>query len=435
MSQPCAMVSCKENSRVLCHCCDRNLCLDHLSSHTASMDFQSYSLPNQVDLLNEKMKRLDRMKLMEDARGKLDQWREENRKKIDRFYEQKSEEIERYYQRNIHQKQIEIEQLHKKFQVYPQYTNGNHTKELQTDLLETKKRIDVIEQKGIPINLYPLSIGNHFVTIGDPKTQEFELTMLSSPPYQTFQCSSKCGSSFACNDLYLLVDQNPMLSLYNSELTIIQQSSWKWSMIYDICWSPILSSFIVITEKNKAFRVDENNLSANPIEAMQNQLWISCTCSNSFLFLVSLSNGVVEYSLLPSITYNQRWDPPMTCQIDQSIKDISCNEVAVALLVSSSTNKMVHMILRSLATFDQLFTVPLDIRPSLYPLPTRCCPLKNNEWLICDANTSHLIQISKDGKIKGTLSYDYPPHNVVLFNTNKIVIRTDESIQFHQLFN
>ena len=434
MSQTCAMVSCQETSRVLCYCCDRNLCLEHFSSHNTSANFPSYPLAKQIELLNEQMKRLDRTKLIDDTRRKLEQWREEHRKKLDRFYEQKSEEIERFYQRNIQQKQIELEQLNKQ----PQQIDGlqeNFHKDLQRNILETKKRIDTIEQKGMPIHFYSLSIGNHLITIGDSKTQEFELTLLSAAPDQIFQCSSQLGSALACSDRYLLVDQNPILTLFNSDLTMIEQTSWKSSLIYDMCWSTILSCFIIITDKNKAFRIEEKNLSINPIESMRNQLWISCTCSHALLYLVSLSNGVVEFSLLPSISYQRRWDPPMTCQINQSIKDISCNEIALALVVSSSESKMIHLILRSLTTFDQLFTISLDIPQGLYQFPTRCCALKNNQWLIIDANTSKLIQIGKDGKIKGALLYDRPPYNALLFNSNKLVIRTEDTLHFHQLFN
>ena len=166
---------------------------------------------------------------------------------------------------------------------------------------------------------------------------------------------------------------------------------------------------------------------------MQNQLWISCTCSNLLLYLASLSNGVVEFSLLPSIYYIRRWDPPMTCKKNESIKDIACNDNTLALVVAPYSDEMVYLILRSLATFDQLFSIHLDIKHPSYQLPIRCCPFKNNEWLVIDANTSYIFHIDKDGKVKGTLKYDQPPYNAVLFSSNILVIRTEESINFHEL--
>jgi hypothetical protein len=94
---------------------------------------------------------------------------------------------------------------------------------------------------------------------------------------------------------------------------------------------------------------------------------------------------------------------------------------------------MVHLILRSLTTFDQLFLIHLDIKHPSYQLPIRCCPFKNNDWIVIEANTSHLFHVDKDGKIKGTLKYDRQPYNAVLFGSNILVIRTDNTINFHQL--
>jgi hypothetical protein len=438
MSQPCAMPSCNQPSRVLCYCCDKNLCLDHLSNHTTLIDYQSQSLPEQVNLLNEQLKRLDKDKLVDDGRQKLDKWRDESLKKIHRFHEQKCDELERYFILNIRQKQYETDQLYKKLTDYNQksdLTHDDYSKELKIIIFDTKQKFDSIEQKGIPISIHSLSIGNNLIHIGESKTEEFDLTILSSPPYQTFSCSNKFGSALTSNDRYLLIDQNPILSLYDSDLRIVQESSWKNSLIYDMCWSSILSCFIIITEKSKAFLINENNLSIHNIQSMQNQLWISCTCSNSLLYLASLSNGIVEFSLLPSISYIKRWDPPMTCQNNESIKDIACNDITLALLISPYSNKMIYIILRSLTSFVELFTVHLDIQHPLYQLPTRCCPLKNNEWLVIDANTSHIFHINKYGKVKRTLTYDRPPYNAVLFNSTKLVIRTEDSINFHQLFS
>jgi hypothetical protein len=434
MSQPCAIETCKQTSRVLCYCCKKNLCLDHLSNHKTLTDYRSYSLTDQVNILHEQIKELDVIKL-NDGRRKLDKWRDDSLKKIYRFYEQKYEELDRYYAQIVRRKQYEIDQLHRKLTDHNKNQNTIHednTNELQTIILDTKQRIDKIDEKGIQINSHSLLINNNLIIIGESKTQEFDLTTLS-PPYRTLDCSEKLGSALASNGRFLLIDENPILSLFDSDLTIIHQSSWKYGVIYDMCWSSILISFIIITEKNKAFLVNGNNLSINPITQMNNQLWTSCTCSNSLLYLASLSNGVVEFSLLPSICYIKRWNPPMTCKKTESIKDISCNQSTIAIIVSSFSNQIVHLLLRSLTTFNQLFSISLDIRYPLYQLPIRCCPLKNNEWLISDANTSYMFHIDKNGKLKGTLMYDRPPYNAVLFNSNILVIRTEGSINFHQL--
>jgi hypothetical protein len=284
------------------------------------------------------------------------------------------------------------------------------------------------------INIRSLMIDNNLIVIGEMNKQEFDITNLSLP-YRTFNYSDKLGSALACNERFLLIDKNPVLSLFDADLITIHQSSWEYGPIYDMCWSEKSDSFIIITEKSKAFLVNGNNLSSICIEPLNNQLWMSCTCSNSSLYLTSSSNGIVEFSLLPSICYAQRWDPPISCKKDEFIKDIACNDDTFALTIASYSNKMPHLILRSLSTFDQLYSIRLDIKHSTYQLSIRCCSFKSNEWLVIDANTSHIFHIGKDGVIKGTHKYDRTPHNAVLFGSNTLVIRTDISINFHELFH
>ncbi|CAF2644107.1 unnamed protein product [Rotaria sp. Silwood2] len=182
--------------------------------------------------------------------------------------------------------------------------------------------------------------------------QGFDLTTLSLP-YQTFNVSENFGFGLTSNDEFLLIDQNSDLSLFDKDLTMVRQSTWNYGIIRDLCWSSGLACFIIITEKSKAFLVNGNNLSINCIEAMENHLWLSCTCSNSFLYLTSLSNGIVEFSLLPSFSYARRWDPPITCQKKEFTKDITCNEDKITLIVALFSDKIVHLAVRSLATFDQ----------------------------------------------------------------------------------
>ncbi|CAF1172045.1 unnamed protein product [Rotaria sp. Silwood1] len=216
---------------------------------------------------------------------------------------------------------------------------------------------------------------------------------------------------------------------------MIRQSRWDYGAIHDLYWSLGLACFIIITEKSKAFLVNGNNLSINCIEIMDNHLWLSCTCSNSFLYLTSLSNSIVELSLLPSFSYTRRWDPAIACQKNEFIKDITCNDDKIALIIAIFSDKIVHAIIRSLATFNQLFSIRLDIKHVSYQLPIRCCSLQDNEWLVVEANTSQLFHIGREGKLKGTVTYDQPSYKVLLFGSNILVIRTDSTINFHEVWH
>jgi len=436
MSERCNIDKCEQNSHVLCYCCKKNLCLDHLANHRTLLDFQSFSIADQTNILNEQLKKLDNQTLVENTRQKLDKWRDESLKKVQRFYEQKCEDLERYFNENIQKKQLEFTQLHRKLTESNQISNDNET--IKEFLFTNKQKIDSIEQHGIPITIQPLVIKNNLITIGDMKKidDEFDLTVLSTSTTQTIDCSSQFGSSLSTNDQYILIDQNPRLTLVDFQLNVVEQISWNYGIISDMCWSSLLDSFVLITEKSKAYLVNAKSLAVRLIESMQNQLWISCSCDQSSLFVSSLSNGIVEFTLLPSISYLKRWDPPMTCQNDQSIKDICLNETSIAFLVFSNTNQTVDFLIRSISTFHQLFSVRLQISNPSYSLPIRCCSHKNKkQWLISDANSSQLLLIDQYGKMKSTFSYDQPPLNLVVCNSNLLVIRTEQMIHLYRLEN
>ncbi|CAF3356257.1 unnamed protein product [Rotaria socialis] len=437
MSQSCAGVSCKEISRVLCYCCNKNLCLNHLSNHYSLNNDQPNSLTDQINILNDQLNRLDIEKLVNESRLKLDKWRDNSLKKVHRFYENKCEELDRYYAERIRQQKKEIDQLYKKLSEINEKQDKiqqDSINELQSMIVDVKQKINDIEHKLIPINTRALSIDNSLISIGEIKIQGFDLKTLLSP-YQTCNFSENSGFALASNDEFLLIDLNHDLCLFDKNLTIIKQSIWNYGAIHDICWSSALASFIVITEKSKAFLVNGNDLSIDSIEEMQNHLWMSCTCSNSLLYLASLSNAVIEFSLLPSLYYRRRWDPPITCNKAEFIKDIACNNEKLALIVAIFSDSIAHLIVRSLANFNQLFSIRLDMRNLSYYLPIRCCPLKNNEWLVVDANASQLFHVVEDGKLEGKLTYDKSPYNAVLFGSNILVIRTDTTIHFHQILH
>ena len=431
MSRLCAVTTCKQVSNVLCHCCNRDFCWDHLSGHHSFINDQSNSLTNQINILNERLQRLDVDALIERNRQKLDQWRDHSSKTVSRFYDRKCEELEQYYDQLVNEQREEIDQLYKKSNVVDQ-KQDDIRKNLQLTILNIKKQLDKIEQNIVPINTRSLSINNNLITIGKMTLEEFNIAKLSNP-YQILTFSENLSFGMAANDEVLLIDQNSDISLFDKDLTLIGQSVWKYGTIRDICWSSELSSFIAITDQSKAFLVHPKNLTINHIEEMNNHLWLLCTCSKSLLYLASLGNGIVEFSLLPSIYCTRRWDPPITCQKNELIKDIACHENKITLLIANIPNKTTHLVLRSLTTFDQLHSIRLDIKNLSNQLPMHCCPFKDNEWLVAEANSSQLFHITKDGKAKGILLYDQPLYNIVLFGSNILVIRTDNTVNFHEV--
>lgn len=426
MCEPCDTTTCKQMSRVLCYCCKKNFCLDHLSTHNNLIKFQSYSLIEQINILNKQIEKLNMEKLICNARQKLDKSKNDYIKKINRFYDEKYEELEDYFNKNILSKQKQINYF---------YNNQNkfNIKHLQKLLIDTKEKFDLIEEKGIQIHIQSLILNNYLITIGEFIEKEFNLTNLSLP-YQILDYKDKLGSSLSCNNHLLLIDQNSYLNFYNTNLKLIHQLLWIYGNINDICWSSTLNSFIIITETNKTFLINDQNFSINLIESMNKQLWISSTCSNSLLYLVSLTNTIVQFNLLPTITYDKSWNPPMTCKQNESIKNINCNNINIALIIITLSNKMVYLLIRSLKTFQQLFSIDLNIINPLYHLPIRSSSIINNQWIIIDANTSQLFHIGNNHQIIQIKTYHQIPQNIILFNSNILIIKTQHTINFHHLF-
>jgi hypothetical protein len=52
MAPPCAIETCKRKSRALCHCCNKNLCPDHLKEHDDSINSQIHPLVDEINTLD-----------------------------------------------------------------------------------------------------------------------------------------------------------------------------------------------------------------------------------------------------------------------------------------------------------------------------------------------------------------------------------------------
>ena len=111
MSQPCASTHCKKNSRALCYCCQKGLCLQHLKEHNDSLVSQLNLLVDQVNAINDRLTAINIEHKTEDCRRKLEQWRNDCHKQIDDLFEQKCKEINRRLTRKVKKQKEEIDQI------------------------------------------------------------------------------------------------------------------------------------------------------------------------------------------------------------------------------------------------------------------------------------------------------------------------------------
>lgn len=164
------------------------------------------------------------------------------------------------------------------------------------------------------------------------------------------------------------------------------------------------------------------------------QKWFSCTCSDTTLFASTNQWGsfIMEFSLVPKIDLIKEWRSTVICSKDQVISDTVYSDGKLALIIIDRSNKSVHMELRSTTTFNRIWLLQLDIR-WIHNTVFRCSSLSSNEWLIIDRSSDHLLQVSKDGRIKKTLQYYPSPHHAILLDKTRLLISVENRVNLHVL--
>src|ERR1700722_7247019 len=93
MAQPCAIPMCKRTSRALCHCCQNNLCRDHLIEHDDILNSQLNPLADEINVFSNRVIVLSLDEISHGSRQKFDKWRLDCHQMIDHYFEQKCHEL------------------------------------------------------------------------------------------------------------------------------------------------------------------------------------------------------------------------------------------------------------------------------------------------------------------------------------------------------
>ena len=441
MPLPCAIETCKRKSRALCHCCNKNLCPDHLKEHDDSINSQIHPLVDEINTLDNELSALDVDEIINKCRQKLDKWRHDSHKEIDRFYEEKCRELQQRCVQQVNEKRKKIHQLKLKTNelIQEQEATYDDISSFRATINDVKREVNRYEENGILVDARPLVINNNLICIEEWTSNEIDISTLSSLFYRTIDCSNDDWPVLTSNNRYLLLDQYPNLCLIDKECTIIKQCPWEYDRIPDMCWSSPLNYFIIITNKDGVFLINENLTSIKSIETIEKKQWLSCTCSNASLFLTTNdgNSGIFQFNLLQSFHLIKQWKSPQICNSDEFVHNIAYNNGTLALLKSHQwykyqSTKTVHIEVRSSLTFDQLWSLSLDITHHGERVK-RICSLKCDEWLVIDHKTSSFLHISKDGKLKVKRSYEPTGHNATLFGSNILAIRTTNCLNFHKV--
>jgi hypothetical protein len=385
------------------------------------------TLADQLLLLN--------IEINDKSHKKLEKWRDDCYTMINHYYEKKHQELQQRYVERVEKYGKEIHQMKEKVNDLIREEEATHEDipTLKATINDIRRDIKQFEDKSIIVDIHPLIIDEDLIEIEKCTSNEIEISTLP-PPFRTIDCSNEGWPAMTSNNRYLLMDQYPNLHLFDKELTIVKEFPWTYDRITDMCWSSTLNSFIMVTDKDGVFLLDENITSMEPIKTIDKKKWLSCTCSDATLFITTNGDGsnIYEFHLLSLFNLIKQWNPPESCEQNELIHNIAYNNDALALMIRHESNRTMKIELRSSITLDRLWSLPLDLIDTggrIY----RVCLLKCDAWLVIDHKTSHLLHISKDGKLKTTENYDPTPENAVSFGSNILAIRTTNCVNFHRV--
>jgi hypothetical protein len=403
-----------------------------LKEHDESIISQVHPLVDEINIAADQLLNINIDEVIGNCRQKLDKWREDCHTLVDQFYQEKCGELQQRCVEKITKQQKEIEEIKAKINNLLREKEVTHEDIplLKATINDIKRDVKQFEEKGIIVDVHPLIIKQDLVYIEQWSSNEVDISTLSSP-FQKIDCFNV---SLANNNQFLIFYQPPNLCLFDRDLTLVRESAWKHDRIVDMCWSSTLDSFIIISSKQESFLVNENLTSIQPIETIGKKKWIFCTCSDATLFLSTneLGSNIYAFSLFPWFRLIKRWKSPESCKSDEHIHNIASNNEKLALIIADTSNNKLRIELRSSTTLDQFWSLPLDItRTTIHVI--RVCLLRCDEWLVMDDNTSFLLHISKDGKLKTTRAYTSKPYNGVLFGSNILAIKKEDAVDFYRV--
>jgi len=434
MSQTCALTLCNRTARAQCHCCRQNVCLVHLNEHNDVLNDQLNPLTEILHTLGNRIQMINIDEAFATTRKQLEQWRTDAHRQIDQYYENKYHELNHLIQDKINEQQDKFVQTQAKINelIREQQVTRQDIVQLTSTIECLENQINNFEKYFIDLQIQPLNLESNLIQIRGINEDEYNLSQLSSV-YQIINLPDESYAAMATNDQYLLIHQQPHLCLVNQDLTIYKSVSWKHGDIHDMCWSSTLNRFLIIDSKY-IYLLNTNTMLIDKITSFDKQKWMSCACSDEFLYLSTNQWGssITKISFDRTTQLGKQYQSPQICHADEYIDMITCKKTKIALIIRNSTSKSIRLELRTEDKLQQIWTCVLDIQWK-YDKPFHCCPFISEDWLVADYQTGRLIQISRSGRVKSILKYNTIPFCVTRFGPNNLALSTENGIHFHEV--
>ncbi|CAF1208701.1 unnamed protein product [Adineta steineri] len=424
---PCTINECPRLSRVLCYCCTKNYCIEHLKDHNDIYLSQLYQITNEINNLSEHVRG--------QYRRQLDQWRHESHQTIDLYYEKKCQELDN--------KTIQHEKLNQNRQVIEwikskiaQLIREQNTTQQQIDSLKAatnavQRELQQTSEENFHLNIPPLILDENFIQL-DKTRLTFDLYSTVKSNFLTKDLSTENCIVMTNNSTYLLIGQQLHLCLYDHNLNLIKQIPWTYGSIWDMCMSTILSKFIIVAEHG-IFTFDEQTMMIEPLKSLskQKKSWYCCACSDKSLFLTTqqLNTTISEYIFLQNNYSFKRQQ--ICCLNNEYIEHMKCSKDVLVLIISNDLTGERRLDMRSILTFNQLWTISLNIHEKINVIS--CCSLNDKGWLIVDLAQARLIHVTNQGQIKQSIAYEPSPQYAIQFKDDILAILTEQGINLHKI--
>src|ERR1700722_1220537 len=185
-SRPCAISTCKKESRTLCNCCNQYLCRPHFSEHDDLLNSQLNPLADEINILGDRLNAINIQQMIGDSREKLDKWRIDSHEMVDRFYEQKCEELDRCIAKIINKQREDIAQMRSKVArlIEKQEATRDKIDSLTSSIRSAERMVENIQQTCVQVDIRSLVIDDSLIHIEESSVNEFDLASLL-PAYKT----------------------------------------------------------------------------------------------------------------------------------------------------------------------------------------------------------------------------------------------------------
>jgi hypothetical protein len=194
----------------------------------------------------------------------------------------------------------------------------------------------------------------------------------------------------------------------------------------------MLSKFILVAE-NGIFTFDEKAMIIEPVKTLikPNKSWYCCASSEKSLFLATQEyKTIISEYVFRENNYSFKQDQ-LCCSNNEYVEHMKCSKDSLALIILNDLTGERRFDMRSMITFNQLWTISLNIHDKINIVS--CCSLNENGWLIVDLAQTRLIHVTNQGQIKQSVTYQPAPRYVVQFNDNTLAILTEDSINLHKI--